>query len=234
MKKTPRIAVILDENTSGDASRYEASKGYFEAVRRAGGLPFGVPYMTDLIPVVIDEFDGVVFTGGRYAFPDHWYLDGEFSKAPRSNDRVAVEQNIMEAYLARDKPMLGICAGMQTLACLNGCRLWADIQATCPNIQPHDQAGLLHPITLDRGSYLHAMVDTVEMRVNTFHREAIRQLSPGVRASAMSDDGIVEAIEVIDHRFAIGLQWHQERFTQPGHPGQAVFEGFINACQSHP
>jgi len=231
MKNAPRIAVILDENTSGDASRYEASKGYFQAVRDAGGLPFGIPYMTEMIPVVIEEFDGVVCTGGRYAFPDDWYMDGEVSKAPPSQDRIAVEQEIMEAYLAHDKPLLGICAGMQSLACLNGCRLWADIQATCPDIHLHDQPGFLHPITLVQRSHLRTLIDTSEMPVNTFHREAIRQLSPSVRASAYSDDGIVEAIEVIDHRFAIGLQWHQEKFSQINHPGQAVFKGFVNACQ---
>ncbi|MGI9476356.1 MAG: gamma-glutamyl-gamma-aminobutyrate hydrolase family protein [Hyphomicrobiaceae bacterium] len=231
MTYTPRIAVILDENTSGDASRYEASKGYFEAVRNAGGLPFGIPHMADMAPVVADTFDGVVLSGGRYAFPDEWYLEGEVSKAPPSRDRVAMERSIIETCLARDKPLLGICAGMQALACLNGCRLWADIQSTHPNIRPHDQQGRMHPVKLDRRSRLHKLVGTTAMRVNTFHREAVRQLSPAVRASAYSDDGIVEAIEVIEHRFAIGLQWHQERFAGVDHPGQAIFNGFVNACQ---
>lgn len=230
MKHIPRIAVILDENTSHDGRHYETPKDYFEAVRVAGGLPFGIPYLSDLVAIVAEEFDGLLCTGGRYAFPDAWYLDGETSMAPPSRDRVEIEQQLITAFLQRDKPVLGICAGMQALACVNGCRLWADIQSSCPNVQQHDQNGRLHPIRLDRRSRLYQLVDTGAMTVNTYHREAVRQLSAAVRASAYSDDGIVEAIEVADHRFAIGLQWHQERFTGTEHPGHAVFREFVDAC----
>ena len=48
-ERRPRIAIILDENTSADASRYEASKGYFTAIRDAGGLPFGIPYLPEIV-----------------------------------------------------------------------------------------------------------------------------------------------------------------------------------------
>jgi putative glutamine amidotransferase len=120
--RKPRIAVILDENTSGDGTRYEAAKGYFAGVRDAGGLPFGVPYLPEIVPVVLEEFDGLLSVGGRFAYPDEWYLPGEISRAP-SSERLAIERAIVEGFLARDKPILGICAGMQMLACLNGCRL---------------------------------------------------------------------------------------------------------------
>jgi putative glutamine amidotransferase len=67
----PRIAVILDENTSGDGRRYEASKGYFEGIAKAGGLPFGVPYFPEVVDVVLGDFDGVLSVGGRFAYPSH-------------------------------------------------------------------------------------------------------------------------------------------------------------------
>src|SRR6202043_3266559 len=57
--RKPRIAVILDENTSGDATRYEAAKGYFRGVRDAGGLPFGIPYLPEMVEVVLGEFAGL-------------------------------------------------------------------------------------------------------------------------------------------------------------------------------
>ncbi len=76
-RRPPRIAVVLDENTSGDGTRYEAGKGYFRGVRDAGGLPFGIPYVPEIIGVVLEEFDGLVAVGGRFAYPDEWYLPGE-------------------------------------------------------------------------------------------------------------------------------------------------------------
>ena len=100
MERTPRIAVILDENTSGDGSRYEASKSYFTAIRDAGGLPFGIPYLAEIVGPVVEEFDGLLCVGGRFAYPDDWYLQGKPSKAPPS-ERFAIERDITAEYLRR-------------------------------------------------------------------------------------------------------------------------------------
>ena len=229
MKRKPRIAVILDENTSGDASRYEASKGLFSAIRDAGGLPFGIPYLPEIVGPVVEEFDGLVCGGGRFAYPDDWYLGSEVSKAPPS-DRLAVERQIVETYLKHDRPVLGICAGMQLLACLNGCRLWSDMQNSATVVLEHDKRGHLHEVTLTPNTRLFALVQEPTILVNTLHREAIGELSASVVASARSSDGIIEAIEVPAQAFALGLQWHQELFAGTDHPGNGVFRGFVEAC----
>jgi putative glutamine amidotransferase len=227
MKKRPRIAVILDENTSGDASRYEASKSYFTAIRDAGGLPFGIPYLPEIVGAVIDDFDGLLCVGGRFAYPDEWYLDGCVSKAPPS-ERFAVEREIVEGYLQRNKPILGMCAGMQLLAGLYGCRLWSDVQAKSE--LEHDRRDHLHRVTVIPDTRLASLVQVPEILVNSSHREAVGELSPLVVASARAEDGVIEAIEVPAHAFAIGLQWHQERFASSEHPGNRVFRGLIEAC----
>ncbi len=229
MKDKPRIAVILDENTSGDASRYEASKGYFRAVRDAGGLPFGIPYLPEIVEVVIEEFDGLLCSGERFAFPDEWYLGGNVSQSPAS-ERCAIEREIVAGYLKHDKPVLGICAGMQTLACINGCRLWSDLQASSPTLQEHDASDIRHSVSLDPGSSLFKLVGVPSLVVNTFHREAIGEVSSSVLVSARADDGIIEAVEIPSQTFALGLQWHQEKLSAIDHPGNAVFQGLVNAC----
>jgi putative glutamine amidotransferase len=231
MKRKPRIAVVLDENTSGDASRYEASKGYFSAIRDAGGLPFGVPYLPEIVSAVVEEFDGLFCVGGRFAYPDEWYVDGTNSRAPRS-ERFAVEHEIVEGYLRHDKPILGMCAGMQLLACMHGCRLWADVQTSSPTVLEHDKSGHLHHVTLTPDTLLLALVGESTMLVNTSHQEAIARLSPTVVASAHADDGVIEAIEVPSRTFAVGLQWHQERFAGTNHPGNRVFVAFVEASQN--
>ena len=228
MKRKPRIAVILDENTSGDATRYEASKGYFTAVRDAGGLPFGIPYLPEIVSSVLDDFDGLICAGGRFAYPDDWYLEGKVSKAPQS-ERFAVEREIVEGYLRLDKPVLGMCAGMQLLACVNGCRLWSDVQTALPTVLEHDKHGSHHTVTLMPNTKLFALVGETTMLVNTSHQEAIGQLSRSVVASAHADDGVIEAIEVPSRTFALGMQWHQERFAGTDHPGNRVFRAFVEA-----
>lgn len=227
--RKPRIAIILDENTTTGGTRYETAKGYFRGVGKAGGLPFGIPYLPEVVDIVVNEFDGLVSVGGRFAYPDDWYISGEISKAPQS-ERLEVERAIVEGFLERDKPILGICAGMQMLACLNGCRLTPDLRAFYPTANEHDKRDHLHAVEIAPESRLAKIIGKTRIEVNTFHREAIAQLSPAVLASAYADDGIVEAIEVISNSFAIGLQWHQELFVDAYHPGNALFHGLVDAA----
>ncbi|KAA2237927.1 gamma-glutamyl-gamma-aminobutyrate hydrolase family protein [Salinarimonas soli] len=225
----PRIAVLLDENTSGGGTKYEAAKGYFRSVADAGGLPFGIPYLPEIVDLVVRDYDGLVAVGGRFAYPDEWYLPGEVSPSPPS-ERLPIERALVEGFLAWDKPVLGICAGMQMLACLHGCRLAPDLRALVPHALEHDRRDHLHPITLAEGSRLRAVIGRPRMEVNSFHREAVARLSPQVVASARTDDGIVEAIEIPAARFAIGIQWHQELMAGTDHPGNALFRAFVEAA----
>src|ERR1700730_17206729 len=227
--RKPRIAVILDENTSGDATRYEAAKGYFRGVRDAGGLQFGIPYLPEMVEVVLEEFDGLLSVGGRFAYPDEWYLPGEVSKAPLS-ERFAVERAMVEGYLARDKPVLGICAGMQMLACLHGCRLTPDLRAMMPQALEHDRRGQFHAVELAANSRLAAIIGAPTIEGNTVDLRAVVQLAPAVVASALARDGIIEAIEIPASRFAIGIQWHQELLVGTEHPGNRLFQEFVEAA----
>jgi putative glutamine amidotransferase len=119
---------------------------------------------------------------------------------------------------------------MQLLACVNGCRLWSDVQASQPSVLEHDKRGHLHQVTLTPQTRLFALVGESAILVNTFHREAIGELSRSVVASARAEDGVIEAIEVPAQSFAIGVQWHQEHFAGTDHPGNRVFSPLSRAC----
>jgi putative glutamine amidotransferase len=119
---------------------------------------------------------------------------------------------------------------MQMIACLNGCRLSPDLRTTHPAALEHDKRDFLHPVALKSGSRLERMVGAPRLLVNTFHREAVVELTDAVEATAHADDGIVEAIEVRSHPFAVGIQWRQELFAGSGHAGNAIFAGLILAC----
>jgi putative glutamine amidotransferase len=229
MSPAPRIAVILDEDTSTGGTRYDMTKGYFAAVARAGGLPFGIPYVPGIVGPVVEEFDGLLSVGGRFAFPDAWYVDDRASPYPAS-ERLDIERSIMEGYLDRHKPVLGICSGMQMLACLNGCRLTPEVRALGPDILEHDKRERLHGVSIVPGTALSRIVGRPDLTVNSSHREAVIELSAEVVASARAKDGVIEAIEVPSRSFAFGLQWHQEAFAQSDHPGNRIFDAFVQAC----
>lgn len=223
MSARPKVAVLLDENTSTGGTRYEAAKGYFLGVSRAGGLPFGVPYDREAAPTVLADFAGLLVPGGRYAMPEDWYI-GHAAPSPPS-DRLPVEVALIEGFLAADKPVLGICAGMQVMAALNGAKLTAQVDG-------HNARDRHHAVRTVAGSRLAALVGE-RLSVNTFHNEAV--VEAGAAApSAWSDDGVLEAIELPGRRFALGVQWHQELFADTDHPGNAIFRGFVDACGPRP
>lgn len=231
MSTSPRIAVLLDENTSGDGTRYEVNKAYFRAVAEAGGLPYGVPYVEALIEPTVADFAGFVAVGGGFAYPDAFYASG--SRSPyKTSERYAFEAALMRAFLDAGKPVLGICAGMQLLACMHGARLHGDVQSSVAEALPHYSRDETHPVSLVPGTKLHAAVGAPALAVNSFHREAVSELSPRVRAAAHAPDGVIEAIEVPEHRFAIGLQWHQERYAGTSHPGRGIFAAFVSAARA--
>ncbi|MEE1611022.1 gamma-glutamyl-gamma-aminobutyrate hydrolase family protein [Microvirga sp. CF3016] len=229
MTLKPRIAVIMDENTSVDGTRYDMTKAYFVAIQRAGGLPFGIPYIPEMVEPVTDEFDGFLSTGGRFAFPDSWFIDGQVSKAPAS-ERLDVEIALMRGFLERNKPVLGICNGMQVLAALHGCRLSPDLRSLGPHVMEHDKRGAFHPVAIKHDTLLSRIVGQPEITVNTFHREAVVEISDEALISAGTEDGIIEAIEIPHRRFAIGVQWHQELFATQDHPGNRLFAAFVQAA----
>lgn len=229
MKRKPKIAVIMDENTSSGGDRYDIAKSYFSAIGRAGGFAFGIPYAPDLVDPVVEEFDGFLSVGGRINFPTEWYVEGDQSRYPLS-DRLAVEMALMKGFLERDKPVLGICNGMQMLACLNGCRMVSDVRSSWPGALDHDRSDLRHDVDISRGTRMAKIFDAERFSVNTFHREAIVEVSSAVVVTARGTDGVVEAIEVPSYSFAMGLQWHPERLDPESHPGARIFDAFVKAA----
>jgi putative glutamine amidotransferase len=63
------------------------------------------------------------------------------------------------------------------------------------------------------------------MRVNSFHHQAVKQLAPGFIATAMSPDGVVEAIELDSGGFVVGVQWHPEDLED--FASRALFEALV-------
>jgi putative glutamine amidotransferase len=230
MSSKPRIAVIMDENTSIDGTRYDTTKGYFTAVQRAGGLPFGIPYISEMIELVTEEFDGFISVGGRIQFPDEWYVPGDRSRYP-SSERLEIEQALMRGFLDRDKPVLGICNGMQMLACLHGGRMVHEVRKAGPHILTHDGRTAMHSVEIVPGTILSRIVSTTRLDVNSRHQEAVVAVSDQAVVAARADDGVIEAVEIPSKRFAIGIQWHQELLARQDHPGDAIFKAFIQAAE---
>ena len=228
----PIIGIILDENTSQGATAYEAGKGYFQAIERAGGIALGLSYSPDSLPLALRLCSGLMSTGARIQFPADWYRAGEESKAPPS-ERFEIERALVEAFLAEGRPYLGICNGMQVLACLTGSLMSGDITRYTDGSIAHDDRATRHGIEVQAGTKLHAITGKDRLVVNSFHREGVVELGTHLVVSGYSTDGIIEAIERTDKAFALGIQWHGERLLDESDDANALFLAFVQACGTY-
>ena len=146
-----------------------------------------------------------------------------------------MEAGVLAYAMAQDKPLLGICRGIQFLNAALGGTLWQDLPSQCPSEVCHQQRApydrTAHAVRVVGGSPLHAAVGREEIRVNSYHHQAIRRLAAPLEAMAFSEDGLVEAVRHPGQRFLWAVQWHPEFAWRSDPCAMAVFRAFIDACR---
>jgi putative glutamine amidotransferase len=230
---------IAGSKTSAAHARLNA--GYFDAIVSAGGLPVILPPIAkdaDLSSI-LDRIDGFVLTGGldmdprRSSHPTHSSIQ-PMAERREENDRLLIRQ-----LLKRRMPLLAIGLGMQQLNSACEGSLFLHLPEDMPRAMPHrDTTGgpHRHAVLLEPRTRMEEIYGGGEIRVNSGHHQAVRQVGKGMRVAATAPDGVIEAIEAVDlNWFCVGVQWHPESETASALDMQ-LFECFIQAAirQAHP
>jgi anthranilate synthase component 2/putative glutamine amidotransferase len=172
--------------------------------------------------------DGLVLTGARSDL--HAGLYGEAIRMPRGTPNLAddrVDLAVLQAALAIDLPFAGVCRGHQLLNIASGGSLYQDVIRDGLTPVGHDDGS--HVIATTAGGRIRELFGR-SADVHSEHHQAIRRLGRSLQATASSPDGVVEAIERTDRRFAVGLQWHPER--DAGGLGDRIAEALVAAAQA--
>lgn len=211
--KRPYIGITTSLNSDGAQSLHSS---YIHAVETAGGIPVIVPMVQQesSITSFAALLDGLIITGGP------GILHGLIGPLPDELPPVKPERDrndrwIFEAVNQRQRPILGICYGMQFLNAWHQGTIYGDVQTQRPNTLAHssDRNAQPHSVSFEKESLLAKLLDTHLTQVNTFHFQAVAQLGEGLCASIISEDGVIEGIESADGRM-IGVQFHPERMPQ--------------------
>ncbi|MCB9746602.1 MAG: gamma-glutamyl-gamma-aminobutyrate hydrolase family protein [Alphaproteobacteria bacterium] len=205
---SPRVRPKRPEYWVGDP--------YIQAVRQAGGTPILLPPGEPELESLLDRVDAVVLTGGDFDIPADRY--GQLVTTALGHPdavRADAELHLARLCVQRDLPVLGVCAGMQVLAVATGGSLIQDIPAELPEAENHEQptdpAEGWHQVHLE-GSMLRHVLGRAPV-VNSTHHQAVAD--PGqLRVTGRAPDGVIEAIEMGNHRFCLGVQWHPELLGQ--------------------
>lgn len=200
-------------------------RSYAEPVENAGGrcLPLGCGSN-----VRLEECDGILLSGGWDVHPDYYdRLPGD--EALRAEEviekyniecepeRDEYELPLAKLAVERGMPILAICRGIQLLNVVLARKLVPDIEKCVPGALKHRSSGsgvsLSHRVRVEPDSIIGKAYSLDEFVVNTRHHQGIlpHMVAPGFRITAVSPDGIVEAVECENSLFVVGVQWHPER-----------------------
>jgi putative glutamine amidotransferase len=229
----PRIGLTLDVDDR--RARYGLEVGYVDAVLAAGGLPILLPHAKDAAAAYLALIDGLVVPGGAFDVPPELY--GEARRevcGPTRPERTAFERDLLEAALAARLPVLGVCGGMQLVNVVRGGTLHQDLPADAGiagHEQPPPKDVPSHDVAVATGTLLADLVGAGALPVNSTHHQAVRDPGAGVLVSARAPDGVIEAIELPDLPFALGVQWHPEAVLRHDARHAAIYQGLVRAAR---
>ena len=222
--------VIAMPRMSTDPEPTVAQSKYMESLARAGAGMRWVE-LNDPEQAVQDALtcDGLLLPGGGD-------MDTKFygqERIPACGEpnllRDAAEPLLLRAFLAADKPVLGICRGIQVMNAVLGGDLYQDIKPF-EHLPHNGHWAKVHTVTVRRGTLLSRILGQDTVLVNSQHHQAVDRVAPGFTLAALSEDGIVEAIEKPDAGFCLGVQWHPEWLSDADPAMQSLFDAFVNAC----
>lgn len=231
--KQPVIGITLDHEKSKSYSPYPwyaLRENYSQCIEMAGGLPILLPYHDKGIDAYLEMIDGLLIPGGAHDVSPELY--GSPEKHPKillKSERTRFEAAIAKAALKRKIPLLGICGGQQLISVLKGGSLYQhlpdEVESSIDHEQKEAKHEATHTVSIVKETLLHKIVRRSEIRVNSTHHQAVKDPGQGVAVNASAEDGVIEGIEVQDHPFCLGVQWHPEYLSTEADAD--VFKAFI-------
>jgi putative glutamine amidotransferase len=216
-------------------------------IMSTGALAVMVPSPTGATQrgdVTLDHFaqwlDGLVLHGGADVSPSSYGEQPLQEKWAGDRVRDDYEIALVAAFERYGKPVFGVCRGLQLMNVAYGGTLYQDIATQVPKSLTHRDAAVydqnFHTIEILPQSRLAALYPRTQRAiVNSIHHQAIKDLAPGFRVEARSDeDGLVEAIRRSDpgRSYLAAVQWHPE-FHLPGSRAlddAALLRDFLDAA----
>ena len=207
---------------------------YVTSLEQAGARVHVLDAATDTLPDALAGCDGLLLTGGVDVDP------AAYGEAPHPTVEIDATRDDYELALAtlaiaRDLPLLAICRGVQVLNVAAGGTLIQDLPSQHPSATRHainePRTAIAHDVTITPGTCLSVLLgQTAAIAVNSRHHQAVKETALGFVVSAISPDGVIEAIERPGATFCVGVQWHPENFWATGQ-FMGLFAGLVRAAK---
>lgn len=231
MRKIVGLIPLYDD----ERESYWMIPGYMKMLEAVDSIPLMLPLTDnhDELDYFVETCGGVVLTGGHDVAPELYNAVRQPYCGTSCKLRDEMERYILKKSVELDKPVLGICRGVQFMNACFGGTLYQDLVKEFNSSidhhmkPPYDRA--VHEVDIHKGSLLFSILGKEKIGVNSYHHQAIKDLSPEFANSAISEDGIVEGIEMPSKRFIVGVQWHPELTYLRDENSQKLIKAFVDA-----
>lgn len=232
----PHIGLTADYQERATYSKYPwyaLRKNYVDPLLESACVPFILPYSNAHIRHYLDRLDGLIIPGGGFDISPHVFGEQKMHPSVTTCEiRTAFELSLTQEALSRKMPILGICGGAQLLNVALGGTLIQHIpdaiEASLAHEQPNPRHEPGHAIDIVSNTLLAEIAQTATAPVNSAHHQAVDTLGQGLRVNANASDGVIEGIELENHPFCIGVQWHPEFLISD--VDNKLFKAFVEAC----
>ena len=181
--------------------------------------------------------DGILLTGGGDIDPTLFNEEPHAKLGEVTPARDSLEIELAKEMLQVNKPILGICRGLQILNVALGGADYSRYSFTKhkPILQHSQKAPRSHPshfVQIEKDTILESITETPKIKVNSFHHQAVKDVPKPLIISGTASDGIIEAVESTAHHFVLGVQWHPEALAENGEAvSLRLFNKFIEKCK---
>jgi putative glutamine amidotransferase len=212
---------------------------YYLAIQDFGGVPVILPNIEkmSLVDTYVKTLDGLLLGGGGDVHPCFCNERIKVKNLSIKKERDRFEIALAKKALRKKLPILGICRGLQVINIVLGGTIFQDLSLRKEKTLNHMPEKVIrfkrkHKVRIKENSRLYSIVKQKEILVNTSHHQVIKDVAPGLSASAWSEDGVIEALEGKGKEFLINVQWHPEAMLK--HPSSnRLFRTFIDACKKN-
>lgn len=216
-----------------------------EAFIKLGAIPLIIAFPDDVSKVdqlaqdYVQLIDGLMLPGGPDVDPTFYGEEPHPKIGMTLYQKDRFEIALIKAALAADKPIFGICRGIQIMNVAMSGTLYQDLESQYPELKiQHPQATLgqfaTHHVELTAGSKLAKLYGRSTIKVNSRHHQAVKAVGKGLKVTAVAPDGVIEGMESTDTDLFLGVQWHPENMWQQEDPQQlVVFQDFLDRIAAH-
>ncbi len=237
----PLIGITVRSHAADPGRRtpfgYYLPAAHVSAVEAAGGDAVLLPHGSGAATTVCARLDGLVLSGGADIAPAHYAQPLHPQTFGVDTERDGYEIALVRAAVERGLPLLAICRGIQVMNVALGGTLLQHVPdragtEVCHRAERASAPPPTHEVRVQPASRLATAMQSELVRVNSYHHQAVDQPGHEVQVVAWAPDDIVEGIELPDHPFALGVQWHPERIFWHDRTQFALFRALVRAGQT--